>query len=809
MLDTLLFRRAHSRLSPLLCAVFIVLLSGCGDCTGTTTNGDLNPGGDAVSDAIDGADVPEVHDGVDPQDTNPVDAHPDPDADQSDSADATDCPPANQCAAQCCAGAELCLRDACVVPGAQCAHNLECAGDEICEPSIGRCIPDPGLVCEYRPETDIFEPTVTVAWNEPQSTVSDSTAGVSNQVMMTPSVIDLNEDDTPEIIFSTFTGGSYNGRGVLRAIDGKTHEPLFDLTAPEKLVSAAASLTVGDIDADGRVEIVAAAWSAQDGQREIIAFDDYTTDWAVLWKTDHNLSVSSGGVALADLDADGQVEAYGSNWVLDARTGELRCRADEVTGGGINAIAADLDADGKMEVITNGGAFKFLPQDGQCPKLWTYASGSGEAAVGDFGTFTGAQSDFGTLDGIPEVVTVNTAAGDQVQLHNGQTGETIWTATVPTTGAETPYTEAQCTRKSGAGAPTIADFDGDGAPEVGAAGACFYAVFETNGTLKWKNATRDFSSRVTGSSVFDFQGDGKAEVVYADECFIRVYDGSGNGDGSTNILFERPHTSGTLRELPVIADVNNNFHANIVVISNDYGGAQGTRCANEWPAFGDASNAEHGILVLEDVEDRWVSTRPVWNQHAYHVTNVCDGRRGSACPGRVNTVGAIPLGELDNWTQPGLNNYRQNVQGEGLFNAPDLAVTNLATDCDTIDGVTFSVTISNLGTRGVPEGTDVALYVSIDGSEQYLTTLTTTVRLLPGGAETLDYLWTEAPDPSGSTITVRSVADADENGNGQHNECKEDNNELQNEATCACQDNSDCNPNEICVNTGECIPREG
>lgn len=780
--------------------------AGCGDCSGDASHGGKNPGADAwlggddtapgtVGDVLEPGDGSGAGDGGGAADAvAEQDASADAGADGSATPDVDEppqCAPENQCAELCCESDQLCLREQCVRPGSACAHNLECSTSEICEPSIGQCIPDPGVVCIYQPETDIFDPDVTLAWNEPPAgeQVEGHEAKTFNQVMMTPSVIDLNEDGIPEVIFATFAGGDYNGPGVLRAFDGKTHQPVFDFTTADKLVSAASSLTVGDIDGDGRVEIVAAAWDAQAGvRRGIIAFDDYTTGWRVLWHNRDNLTIGSGGVGMADLDGDGRVEIYGGNWVLDARTGELLCRGDGISGSDVIATAADLDGDGKLEVITTGGAFKFEPDENKkCPKLWTFQGGGGEPAVGDFGTFTDGRRDFGVLDGIPEVVTVNTAANNQVRMFNGQTGALIWSATVPTTGHPL-YSDAQCSAKTGAGAPTIADFDGDGVPEIGTAGACYYVVYEADGTMKWKSATRDFSSRVTGSSVFDFQGDGKAEVVYADECFVRVYDGTGDGQGGTEILFERPHTSGTLKELPVIVDVDNNFHADIVAISNDYSASLSRACANDWPAFGDVSNAEHGILILKDSQDRWVSTRPVWNQHDYHVTNVCDGLPGSSCPGRANKVGAIPIGALANWRQPGLNNFRQNVQGEGLFNAPDLTITNVTTDCGMGEGVTFQVTVANLGTRGVVEGTNVALYVTWDGTEHFLTTLTTTERLLPGGAQTLTYFWADAPDSSGQLFEVRAVADADEPGRGQHFECNEDNNELRVQAICGCVD---------------------
>ena len=76
------------------------------------------------------------------------------------------------------------------------------------------------------------------------------------------------------------------------------------------------------------------------------------------------------------------------------------------------------------------------------------------------------------------------------------------------------------------GAPTVADFDGDGQPEIGVAGSSRYSVFETDGSLKWSAVTQDASSNVTGSAVFDFEGDGSAEVVYADEAKLYVYRGS-------------------------------------------------------------------------------------------------------------------------------------------------------------------------------------------------------------------------------------------------------------------------------------------
>ena len=64
----------------------------------------------------------------------------------------------------------------------------------------------------------------------------------------------------------------------------------------------------------------------------------------------------------------------------------------------------------------------------------------------------------------------------------------------------------------------------------------------------------------------DLGTDGKAEVVYSDQNRLRIYEGP-TGD----VLLERCNTTATLIEYPVIADVDNDGQADIVVVSNAYG----------------------------------------------------------------------------------------------------------------------------------------------------------------------------------------------------------------------------------------------
>lgn len=143
---------------------------------------------------------------------------------------------------------------------------------------------------------------------------------------------------------------------------------------------------------------------------------------------------------------------------------------------------------------------------------------------------------------------------------------------------------------------------------------------------------QDCSSRVTTSSVFDFEGDGNPEVVYADETDLMILDGR----TGANIITLGPHDSHTRIEMPVIAD-DSDGNAEIVVREN---------------------SSEQGIVVWEDASDNWLRTRRVWNQHAYAITHITED-------------GTVPAMMEPNWLNERYNNFRQNVQPDGLFAAPD------------------------------------------------------------------------------------------------------------------------------------------
>ncbi len=663
-------------------------------------------------------------------------------------------------AESCCGGAELCYLGACITPGPECLQQTDCGPEQYCDPTVGRCLPRlEGSACEFRPDGGFTPETL---WR------AVITQDAYTQVMMTPSVIDVNGDGTPDVLANWFTvSQGYNGPGVMRALDGASGQVLWTSNAvPGEFVHPPASIAAADLRGDG---VVHAVTIAEDNR--LAAYDAATG--ALLWKGRNGAgdavtcAVNWGGPAIADLDGDGVAEIVCGLSVYGADGVQQWSRGTGAGSVGSLVVVADLDGDGAPELTDGASAIR---RDG-VDLGWTGPGMGGLLAVGDFVKATGGAG----TDGAPELVVV---AGGSIALVNGQTGaRLIEPQTLPSgngcvVGGGTTGT---------GGPPTVADFDGDGTPEIGVANLACYTVFKVRADglgfeVLWSKPVQDRSSSVTGSSVFDFDGDGRAEVVYADEVKVHVFDGA----TGTNLL-EMPHCSGTTYEYPVIVDVDGNGRANIVVAENTYGAS----------SLGCSASSVPGIQVLRDARDQWVNTRAIWNQHTYHVTNVCDGRDwvcgGPGAPG--NVYGRVPRQEPANWsfnnappgsTAPALNNFRQNVQGEGLFNAPDLVAKDLAEVTNECKGtLRLRVRVLNQGALGVLAGIPVAFYAEPGGPgtpRELLAVGQTTLKLLPGMSEIVEVAW-QPPQGQPWPLPVVAVVDDDGTGSGGNSaECVEDNN---------------------------------
>ncbi|HJL14307.1 MAG TPA: hypothetical protein RMH99_01555 [Sandaracinaceae bacterium LLY-WYZ-13_1] len=631
--------------------------------------------------------------------------------------------------ATCCDAGQVCVSDACVDPGDECTDSFDCPMGAFCEPTLGRCLPqfDP-VTCETTPVFGDFEPVVE--WSATTATdVPTCMHGIS-----APVVVDLTGDGAPEVVAS-FACDSDWTEGVLRAFDGDG-TPRWTVDAADLRLNGRTSIAGGDLDADGRAEIVAVL---EPSDSRVIAIDD---DGSLLWRstaadgtTPYAVGLSNGAPTLADLDQDGSPEIVLGAVVLDAggrlvweRDGGPAEGTNDGYTGGIAAVA-DIDLDGEPEVVTGHRAY-----EANGDERWsTMSIPDGYPAIAQF-----------DADAPPEVVLV---ASGNLYLLDGMTGAVEWGPIAQPGGGR-------------GGPPTVADFDGDGAPEIGVAGAGSYSVYDPAETdpVLWSRTTQDLSSNATGSSVFDFEGDGAAEVVYGDECYMRVYRGS---DGE--VLLQIPSSSATIHEYPLVADVDADGNSEIVIVANDRVSSIPDTCRAADSAW---DGNRQGLFVYGDTRDQWVRTRRIWNQHAYHVTN-------------VTAAGEIPRVEMDNWSTPGLNNYRQNVQGEGVFNAPDLKVLALEVILDGCpETATLRARITNEGNLGAPSGVPVSFYTGTPSMRgTLLGTEPTAVALLPGETTVVEladvalegdppYAFVAVVDDDGSDAGVVAECDEDDNAEG-------------------------------------------
>jgi hypothetical protein len=445
---------------------------------------------------------------------------------------------------------------------------------------------------------DSFEPDVQWQW-----------LGEGGEIysIVTPLVANLTDDDdsgridicdTPDVV--VVASSSYGAPGMpghIYVLDGATGGMIYQFsTAVDHTVTPA----IGDIDHDGIPEIV-----SSDVSGYLLAFEnDGTFKWQgdTAWAgNDLHNGVYSGAIALADLDEDGDVEIISGNMVSDDE-GHVIWQAPQQSGNWSATAAANLDGEPGLEVVLGHAAYH---ADGS--EYYVNASVSpGYPQIADLDD-----------DGLPEVLVTN-ANGLSVLENDGTTKYLDQRPTGVAVGWTTWLRAA-----------TIHDFDGDGDPEYAMSSASYYTLYETVGltipSIVWSSPVSDASGIAAGTA-FDFLGDGMAEAMYADETQMFIFDETGGP------LLTTPRSSGTLSEYPVVADIDNDGSAEIVVVSNML-----------------YSTASPTVQVIRDVEDRWIQARRIWNQHTYHVTNVRED-------------GTIPQYETPSWEL--FNTFRTNIQIE-------------------------------------------------------------------------------------------------------------------------------------------------
>jgi gliding motility-associated-like protein len=437
---------------------------------------------------------------------------------------------------------------------------------------------------------------------------------------------------------------------------------------------------------------------------------NYTMTWSVQYTTNGYYAIVSP--TITDIMGNGRTQICIFDKIYDTKTGALLADGGYMPPIGRSPygfgffghshslwsnpsssfeslmIATDVDGDGVKEVV--GGdcvyAVNLVNFDGLLGnsfELKIRADNSAHPEIGDGGT---AIADIDN-DGQPEIIVsgplsnryTSTEFG-MLYVYNPRTGEILHTNNIN----DIPRNQ----RVYGPSRPFVGDVDGDGFSEICLTGSFVlntykYDVNEKKLNLVWSLPTTDFSASTT-LTMFDFAQDGKARLVYRDGESLRIINAS-TSPPTIEATFEGIY-SPTVNEFPIVADVNGDGAAEIVVT--------GTSNENWNTASG---NWVGELRVYASAGKPWAPARKVWNQSAYNVLNVNEDLTIPSQQISPSTLfrGADGIFGTSDDIRP-FNNFMQqqtllNKDGEPLWLLPDYELQegwNIVVNKD------FSATIS-------------------------------------------------------------------------------------------------------------------
>lgn len=439
--------------------------------------------------------------------------------------------------------------------------------------------------------------------------------------MSTPLVADLDGDGIPEIIVPivdrTNAANPWNTNGLL-IVNAKNKTERVITVADFSIHGQ--SIAIADVDKDGKGEIF-----LQGSDGKIYAYDYLgNLKYSTIALPNHYI------IQIADLNNDGNPELIAGNYIFNAQTGALllnfALEADGTGYGNPHRMGAgpsgryympaigDVDGDGDLEIVAGSTVYDvyIAPNSnstvGNSLVKKTKVDTSGLPA--DFKKYLDGATvlvDF-NLDGQLDVCVIGTrvtaTSPSQLQFY-------VWN---PTTRKVVAYAPELATPTS-ATIPYVGDLDGNGYPDFAfavndaAIGMISYQYDNTkNGNILVGKNKPEFAE-TAGFTMFDFNQDGKSEIVYRGNKEFYIVDGITLENLSTPMT----SYSGTITEYPIVADVDGDGQAEIIL----------TRSIYNW--HGGQTNAT-GLLSIyksgDGTNNPWAPARKVWNQWSYNAANI-------------------------------------------------------------------------------------------------------------------------------------------------------------------------------------------
>ncbi|MDR1758709.1 MAG: gliding motility-associated C-terminal domain-containing protein [Bacteroidales bacterium] len=491
--------------------------------------------------------------------------------------------------------------------------------------------------CEVLPPDNIID---TICYGTPpafpwgiEPLWTSSVSGISPYI--SPLVGDLNNDGIPEIVCfgnaNRYTIPNSNGATASRTMF------VFNGAAPYNLISTNSLLESHAVAEHDAAPFVLFRRPTDGKGLIVIASIDYKlrayefnkgTSCPLLWTSNVDYGKNMGDFAVtlgvADFNADGYPEIYVRDKIYDASTGVLLATVPAGSNTGSswahesqNAVrwklsapfAADLLGDTKPELILGNEIYTVNITNHEAtagnsivlartiaPPAGVIADG--HAQVADF-----------NLDGYLDVLITNR----KTYTNTGEVVAYVWDVFHNTIGNPLIIN----TTASGKSMPLIADVDHDEIPEMVI--QCHASGANQNlHCYKYDTVTRTFQSPPlwsvftnedsysTAPTLFDFNHDGIPEIVVIDKNNLHIINGSGKSHltGADTIaaytLTSIPCATQTVMQYPIVVDMNNDNHAEIVFIGAD----------NQLHVYKSAAGTT------------WASARKVWNQYMYNALNI-------------------------------------------------------------------------------------------------------------------------------------------------------------------------------------------
>ena len=628
----------------------------------------------------------------------------------------------------------------------------------------------------------------------------------------TPAIADLDGDGQLEIVARANTGGV-----VAFKYDGAKYGQLW--VQPMAGLGGLGNwdgVSIHDLDNDGKPEIVGVGGVVLNGQTG-----------AVIAAANPAIFLGSDP-ALGDVDGDGKAELVankvfrwsGTAWAeaypgLNATTAATSPRFFAFADFGTRTGAGQFDPtklDGRAEVVGVGplggtptesdktGVVRIYTLEGDkvldvsFPKHDMSWCANGGIAKGErggpptIGDFDG--------DGLPELASAGAFAYRVFDLGCGASckdpaNKILWES--PTQDCSSAMTGS-----------TIFDFEGDGTAEAVYADECFTRVYDgKTGAVKF-SVPRSSATWWEQPVVADPDNSDRSKIIFGGSSLFFVFSNCGNMQATPRNCDPAGRNTGGCVD-PLWAGVTCEKNDECVSNSCVEGFCRCTtdaECGNNFvpldnmpnevlvglachapkagtPGTGNVCRAEFGnvttfpvadehfagVFVYRDKLDRWASSRNLWNQHAYSITN-------------INDNGSIP--KTSEWPQnfkdPALNNYRANRQGATSQELADITgALDPSTACQlTADNqVIFTGRICNRGLRGVGSNMPAAFYLGDDRATPLCQT-ETPGPVPKGGCQNITCTIPKMEVPTNSNITM--IVNDVGGGNRLVDECNYDNN---------------------------------